>query len=87
MTCHPDIYKKWGDKLIKTRTLENWSRWEEEKPAWFTDAWIDGVDHDFIPFEFRVKYKKTKGRVDDDQLKKRKGCVSVRDLIGGKENR
>ena len=32
-SCHPDQYKSWGDELIKPWTLENWSRWEEEKPA------------------------------------------------------
>ncbi|GMH48380.1 hypothetical protein TrLO_g4527 [Triparma laevis f. longispina] len=57
------------------------------KAIFIVYAWIDGVDNDFIPFEFRVKYKKTKGCVDDDQLKKRRGCASVRELIGGKENR
>ncbi|GMH74594.1 hypothetical protein TrLO_g4235 [Triparma laevis f. longispina] len=61
---HLDIYKKWGDELIKPWTLENWTRWETEKPSWFTDDWIKGVRNEFIPFEYRVKYKKTKGRVE-----------------------
>ena len=87
LTCHPDIYMAWGDELIKPWTMKNWNRWEEEKPAWFTDAWIEGVPNEYIPFEWRVKYKKTKGRVDDSQLQRRRGSISVRELVGGKEER
>ena len=87
MTLHPDIYKKWGDELIKPWTINSWNRWEEEKPAWFTDTWIEGVLNEYIPFKGRVKYKKTKGRVDDSQLQRRRGSISVRELVGGKEER
>ncbi|GMI00260.1 hypothetical protein TrLO_g11334 [Triparma laevis f. longispina] len=31
--------------------------------------------------------KKTKGRVDDDKLKRRRGSTSVRELLGGVEVR
>jgi hypothetical protein len=34
---------------VKAWTLENWERWEEEKPEWFTDAWKSSVDDDMIP--------------------------------------
>lgn len=44
ITCHPDNYKKNRD-VVKKWTLKNWHLWEEEKPAWFTDAWIDGVEN------------------------------------------
>ena len=87
LTRHPDVYKTWGDELIKPWTIKNWNRWEEEKPTWFTDKWIDCVPNDYIPFEWRVKYKKTKGRVDDSQLQRRRGSISVRELVGGKEER
>ena len=87
LTLHHDIYKVWGDELIKPWTIGNWNRWEEEKPAWFTDSWIEGVPNEYIPFEWRVKYKKTKGRVDDSQLQRRRGSISVRELMGGKEER
>ncbi|GMI10985.1 hypothetical protein TrLO_g9310 [Triparma laevis f. longispina] len=60
ITCHPDNYKKNRD-VVKKWTLKNWHLWEEEKSAWFTDAWIDGVDNVLIPYDWRVKYKKTKG--------------------------
>ena len=84
---HPDIYMAWGDELIKPWTINNWNRWEEEKPAWFTDKWIESVPNEYIPFEWRVKYKKTKGRVDDSQLQRRRSSISVRELVGGKEER
>ena len=87
LSLHPDVYKAWGDELIKPWTISNWNRWEEEKPAWFTDKWIEGVPNEYIPFEWRVKYKKTKGRVDDAQLKKRRGSISVRELVGEQEER
>ncbi|GMI00639.1 hypothetical protein TrST_g8799 [Triparma strigata] len=87
LTIHPDVYKTWGDELLKPWTIKNWNRWEEEKPAWFTDKWIEAVPNEYIPFEWRVKYKKTKGRVDDSQLQRRRGSISVRELVGGKEER
>ena len=34
---------------VKTWTLENWERWEEEKPEFFNDAWKANVDDDMIP--------------------------------------
>jgi hypothetical protein len=36
---------------VKAWTLENWERWEEEKPTWFTDAWKRNLDDDMIPAE------------------------------------
>ena len=87
LTLHPDVYMSWGDELLKPWTISNWNRWEEEKPAWFTDTWIEGVPNEYIPFEWRVKYKKTKGRVDDSQLQRRRSSISVRELVGGKEER
>ena len=70
---HPHIYQSWGDKLMKPWTLSNWARWEEEKPNCFTDAWLDGVPNRFVPYEFRVKYKKTKGRVRRRSIEKETG--------------
>jgi hypothetical protein len=29
--------------------MENWERWEEEKPEFFNDAWRASVDDDMIP--------------------------------------
>ena len=84
---HPDIYAGWGDELLKPWTLKNWDRWEEERPTWFTDQWVEGVPNEYILYDFRLKYKKTKGRVDDDKLKRRRGSTSVRELLGGVEVR
>ena len=40
MSIRPDV-KAW--------TMENWERWEDEKPPFFTDAWKASVDDDMIP--------------------------------------
>jgi hypothetical protein len=40
MSIRPDV-KAW--------TIENWERWEDEKPSWFNDAWKSGVDDSMIP--------------------------------------
>jgi len=34
---------------VKTWVVGNWYRWVEEKPAWFTEAWVAKVPNDFIP--------------------------------------
>jgi hypothetical protein len=36
---------------VKKWVLNNWLTWKEEKPGWFTDAWIAKVPDDFIPIE------------------------------------
>ena len=44
----------------------------------FTDAWIDSVPNDCIPFKFCVHYKRTKGRRE-----KRRASVSIKEMVGG----
>ena len=34
---------------VKAWTMENWERWEEEKPEWFNDVWKARVEDDMIP--------------------------------------
>ena len=80
--CHPDVCRLFKDEL-KQWTMSNWKIFEDTKPEWFTDGWIDKVPNDYMPFEFRVKYKKTMGRVDDPKNMERRGSVSVRELLGG----
>ncbi|GMH47422.1 hypothetical protein TrVE_jg4853 [Triparma verrucosa] len=46
---HPDTFSGWGEELLKPWTLKNWARWEEEKPAWFTDTWIESVPNEYVP--------------------------------------
>ena len=36
---------------VKTWTLANWSKWEEEKPDWFTWSFKASVPHDMLPKE------------------------------------
>ena len=36
---------------IKQWVVENWWKWQEEKPDWFTDNWIAKVPDDMIPAE------------------------------------
>ncbi|GMH79500.1 hypothetical protein TL16_g08167 [Triparma laevis f. inornata] len=81
---HQDTYKKWGDTILKPWTLSSWDRWEAEKPTWFTDAWIEHVPNDYIPWDWCVKYKKTKGRIDP---KKRRNSTSIKELFGREEDR
>ncbi|GMH96194.1 hypothetical protein TrST_g13191 [Triparma strigata] len=84
LTRHPDVYMAWGDELIKPWTIKNWNRWEEEKPAWFTDKWIEAVPNEYIPFEWRVKYKKTKGRVEN---RRRSSLQQAKAMLGEEEER
>ena len=84
---HPDVYHTWGEELLKPWTLKNWDRWEEEKPAWFTDTWIDNVPNNYIPYDWRVKYNKTKGRVDDQKQRRRSSVQQVKMLMGGEEEK
>lgn len=86
---NPDVYRKWGEELIKPWTLKNWSRWEEEKPAWFTVKWVEHVPNHYIPYDFRVKYKKTQGRVDDPvvEQRRRSSIQQVKSLLGVEEER
>ena len=43
--------KKWEPVSVEAKewVQENWWTWKEEKPDWFTDAWIAKVPDDFIP--------------------------------------
>ena len=36
---------------VKAWVLQNWWKWKEEKPAWFTDNFIANVPDDMIPSE------------------------------------
>jgi hypothetical protein len=77
-TTHP-VYRTRFEHKISAWTKANWKRWEQEQPAWFTDAWIESVPNHCIPYKYCVKYRKTKGRRESDA---RRGSVSVKELIG-----
>ena len=34
---------------VKAWVLGNWYRWVEEKPIWFTEAWVSKVPNDMVP--------------------------------------
>ena len=45
---HTDLWKK-IERDVKEWTFANWSKWEEEKPEWFTDAFKESVPNHMIP--------------------------------------
>ena len=53
---------------------------------WFTDAWIENVPNTYIPYDWRVKYNKTKGRVDP-QMRRRSSMQQVKTLLGVEEEK
>ena len=77
-TTHP-VYRTNFEHKISAWTKANWERWEQEQPAWFTDAWIESVPNHCISYKYCVKYRKTKGRRESDA---RRGSVSVKELMG-----
>lgn len=84
---HPDVFKNWGPELLKSWSFKNWDRWEEEKPEWFSDAWIESCPNEYIPYEWRVKYKKTKGRDHDPQQRRRSSIKQLKNLLGIEEEK
>jgi hypothetical protein len=48
---HGQCRKLWAPirEDVKAWTLENWERWEEEKPEFFDDNLQASVDDDMIP--------------------------------------
>jgi hypothetical protein len=44
---------------VKEWTMSNWTRWEEEKPAWFTEHFISTVDDEFIPKKMDPKRRRS----------------------------
>ncbi|GMI02698.1 hypothetical protein TrVE_jg6934 [Triparma verrucosa] len=78
-----------GQDDLKSKILKDHpdDRWEEEKHSWFTDKWIEQVPNNYIPYDWRVKYNKTKGRVDDPQMRRRSSLQQVKMLMGGEEEK
>ena len=59
-TCNIDL---WSDIApdVMAWTLSNWSRWESEKPEWFTSAFKESIPDDMMPVEGLVELNKTAG--------------------------
>ena len=45
---HTDLWKE-IEHEVADWTLANWSKWEEEKPEWFTEAFKESVPDHMIP--------------------------------------
>jgi hypothetical protein len=77
MFLHGQNRKLWASirEDVKAYTLDNWERWEEEKPEWFNDAWKAGVDDDMIP-------PASLGRLNGGASERRRS--SLGDLLGGR---
>ena len=43
-------------------TMDNWWRWQEEKPAWLTDVWMSHVPLNMIPREDKMRISSIKLR-------------------------
>ncbi|GMI33215.1 hypothetical protein TeGR_g6242 [Tetraparma gracilis] len=83
--------KQWlrirGD--VKVWIVENWERWEEEKPEWFCDAWKAKVDDDMIPADSLRKMKTGQERRRSslgDILGLGGGLTSVAPVAGGENS-
>ena len=46
----------------------NWWRWNEERPEWFGEAWVNKLPNDFVPEDeeeqLRVQMIRKKGRLE-----------------------
>jgi hypothetical protein len=50
--CNLLLWESAIGEEVKAWTMENWARWKEEKPAWFTPGTIASCPDRFIPQEF-----------------------------------
>jgi hypothetical protein len=71
---------------VKAWTLENWERWEEDKPEWFNAAWKAGVDDDMIPPEILRKLNGGSQRRRSSLGDLLGGGPRVAPVVGGGEN-
>jgi hypothetical protein len=62
---------------VKAWTLENWERWEEERPDWFNDAFRASVADSMIPAESLRRMDGGGG------TRRRRRRSSIGDLLGG----
>jgi hypothetical protein len=50
---------------VKDWIHRDWEKWEEERPAWFTDAWRGFVDNDMVPPDRRGGVKRRKSSIGE----------------------
>jgi len=82
---HPSYFDNIAEELMKWLT-ENWDRWEEEKPEWFTAVAISTVPEDMLPMKFKLglggneeerRESLKKMVVEEEEVAKRKDSVMV----------
>jgi hypothetical protein len=76
----------------KAWTLENWERWEEEQPEWFSDNFKALLDDDMIPAESLMimnggskRRRSSLGDLVVGVSRRRPSMVSVQPVGGGDE--
>jgi hypothetical protein len=76
----------------KAWTLENWERWEEEQPEWFSDNFKALLDDDMIPAESLMimnggskRRRSSLGDLGVGVSRRRPSMVSVQPVGGGDE--
>ena len=67
---HPDYYASINEELMKWLN-DNWSKWEETSPEWFTAEAISKVPADMLPVSVLASMGGLKGRRKSiDEMKK-----------------
>jgi hypothetical protein len=56
------------EEKVKKWVGENWARWEEEKPEWFTDAMKAKVPVEFIPTSGEARRRESMRRASEDAV-------------------
>jgi hypothetical protein len=82
-THHPSFYSSISEELYKWLT-DNWDRWEEEKPDWFTAAALLNIPEDILPVKFKLGLGGSKGErreslklmvVEEEKVVKRNSVI------------
>jgi hypothetical protein len=84
---HVTYYDSITEGLMKWLT-DNWDRWEEEKPDWFTAAAVSNIPEDMLPMKFKLglgldkkerreSLKKMVGEEKQKEVAKRKDSITV----------
>ena len=60
---HPSYFAPIKGEL-KIWLAANWTRWNRERPAWFTEAAIAFIPNNIVPKEELLKHKDNGGRKD-----------------------
>jgi hypothetical protein len=60
-SCNRNQWRSIEDD-VKAWVQEGWWRWDDERPAWFTDAWKSKVNQDWLPREeLKAHHHRRKG--------------------------